>query len=101
MVKKEPYEKIKANVPVCALEGCNRIGVLKIYTYDMIRVQELPEGYYKESDICKDFCCKTHMIRFLQGEKMLRYSKKRAQRLAATMPLVFRPLAKKQCGDGI
>ena len=76
----------KADVPECALEGCNRVGVLIFAVTDTVSV------YTTSSSECltrKPFCCKTHMLRFLQKVPMPRYSKKRVQRLAGTLTLTL------------
>ena len=87
MIKKEPYEKIKADLPECALEGCKRIGVLLVYLYDMVTVSTIPDNEYKSPQFRVDFCCKTHMLRYFGKVRLPRYSKKRMQALAGTEPL--------------
>lgn len=63
----------------CALKGCNRYGALHVFIMDMAD----PELHIVD----KDFCCKTHMLRYLQKRKWPRYSNKRVQRLLGTLML--------------
>lgn len=74
----------KAGVPECALRGCKRIGVLRCAIVDTVSVHSMATPEIVISDA---YCCKTHMLHHLSKIKMPRYSKKRVQRLAGTLPL--------------
>jgi len=74
----------KADVPECILEGCDRIGVLKFNVFDTVSVST---NAYPETALYGTACCKTHLVRYLQKQKVPRYSRKRVQRLAGTLPL--------------
>lgn len=79
----EKIEGLKADVSKCALYGCDRIALLECMLVD--KLEYFNHG--DDSEINKGFCCKTHMLRYLQKIKMPRYSNKRMQRLATTMAM--------------
>lgn len=73
----------KADLPVCDLWGCSKIGVIEV-------VIKLPFAYSKRvTPFHARFCCKTHMLRHISKIGMPRYSKKIVQRMATTMGLDF------------
>jgi len=82
---------MRSKVKKCKLEGCDRLGALSLHLQDF---GETDYGHGIGNRLVHgDFCCKTHMLRYLQTVKMPRYSKKRIQRLVGTRPL---PLEKKR-----